>query len=714
MSNIEILSSRIVNVMEKNKIPFEVILVDDYSEDDTWRVIEKTTSERPNFVGIKNSKNLGIFETWKSAINKATGDLICLIDADLQNPPEDIVRLFNKFHLDNSHLIQATRSSIEWRKDSRYYASRGLNFLLNVFFKDNAKDNKSGFVLAPKPILEEVLDLRQNYFFPHTFIRVSARSKGYTVSEIESLFQPRRSGVSYLDKRSSLVIYAKVLLDIFKGLREFGRGLKQPQGTFVQKYFYLTKSENKAQQYVGWRKLIFNIYFLTLPLHSWLISRETKTIYSILNHTQWLNSDEIQEMQNSRLQRVIWHAYSNVPYYQNLFKVHNIHPNDIKSVDDLLKIPMLNKSDVTNNLYMDLFSIGHIKKEMHKITTSGSTGQPFVTYADRRQLEMRFATTLRALEWTGWKFGDRQLRLWHQRLGMSWSQAFKERFDALLLRRKFIPAFELTEQALEKLIQELNKFKPKLIDGYAESLNFLSMYLKNGGKMNFKPKGVMSSAQMLTSTTRNEIEEALGTKVFDKYGAREFSGIAYQCAFSADHHVMDESYIVEILSDGKPAKPGETGEIVITDLNNYSVPLIRYRIGDLAVAVDSTLKCACGRGLSRIGEIQGRTQALVYCTNGRWLPGTFFAHFFKDFDNIVLFFQVIQEDKNGFTLKIVKGGHWNKESWEKLISNLREYIADTPVNVDFVESIPLLKTGKRTPVVSHLKIDFQTINQSQR
>jgi phenylacetate-CoA ligase len=175
---------------------------------------------------------------------------------------------------------------------------------------------------------------------------------------------------------------------------------------------------------------------------------------------------------------------------------------------------------------------------------------------------------------------------------------------------------------------------------------------------------------------------------------------------------MDESYIVEILADGKPAKPGEMGEIVITDLNNYSVPLIRYRIGDLAVAVDNNLKCACGRGLSRIGEIQGRTQALVYCTNGRWLPGTFFAHFFKDFDNIVLFFQVIQEDKLGFTLKIVKGGHWNKQSWETLIRNLREYIADTPVQVDFVDSIPLLKTGKRTPVVSHLKIDFQKINQS--
>jgi phenylacetate-CoA ligase len=455
--------------------------------------------------------------------------------------------------------------------------------------------------------------------------------------------------------------------------------------------------------------MLFNFYFFTLPLHSWIISKETKTIYNILNRTQWLSTYKIAEMQNVRLSRLIWHAFSNVPYYQNIFKLNGIHPNQIRSKEDLAKIPMLNKSDVADNLYMDLFSIGHIKKEMHKIATSGSTGQPFVTYADRRQLEMRFASTLRALEWTGWKFGDRQLRLWHQKLGMSWSQIFKERLDALLLRRKFIPAFELTERTLDKLSQELNKFKPKLIDGYAESLNFLSIYLKNGGKLTFKPKAVMSSAQMLTSKTRTEIELTLETKVFDKYGAREFSGIAYQCAFSAEHHVMDESYIVEILNDGKPAKPGETGEIVITDLNNYSVPLIRYRIGDLAVAVDNKIPCPCGRNLSRIGDIQGRTQAIVYCNNGRWLPGTFFAHFFKDYDSIVLYFQIIQEDKTGFTLMVTKGHQWNSKDWEELLSNLRQYVGDSQIKIEFVENIPLLKTGKRTPVISHLKIDFQNI-----
>jgi phenylacetate-CoA ligase len=706
-SNIEILCERIEISLEKNSIPFEVILIDDGSQDDTWVKIERILLKKKNFVGIKNVENFGIFKSWKIGVTKATGDLVCLIDADLQNQPEDIARLYHKFNLENCHVIQGTRSSIERHKDSRYHSSRALNFLLNVFYKDFAKDSKSGFVLAPKTVLVDILTLKKKYFFPQTFIRISARSKGYSISEMETLFLPRKSGVSFLSQKNSFMIYLKVLLDIIFGFFEFKRGLRSPSGNFVQKYKYLVKP--KINNYRGWRKMLFNFYFFSLPLHSWLISRETKTMYKILNRTQWFNSNEISDLQNERLRNLVWHAYSNVPYYQKKFKSVGLHPSQIRTAQDLSKIPLLNKSDVTDNLYMDLFSIGHTKKEMLKIATSGSTGQPFVTYADRTQLEMRFATTIRALEWTGWKFGDRQLRLWHQRLGMSWVQAFKERFDALILRRKFIPAFELTEKSLEKLVKELNKFKPKLIDGYAESLNFLSLYLNSGGQLTFKPKAVMSSAQMLTSKTRTDIEGALGTRVFDKYGAREFSGIAYQCAKSADHHVMDESYIIEILHDGKPVKPGETGEIVITDLNNYSVPLIRYRIGDLAIAVDNNLACPCGRSLSRIGDIQGRTQAIIYCNNGRWLPGTFFAHFFKDYDNIVLHFQVIQKDKSGFILKIKKGYQWNPKNWEELVSQLRQYVGDTPINIEFVESIPLLKTGKRTPVISYLEVDFQEI-----
>jgi len=208
------------------------------------------------------------------------------------------------------------------------------------------------------------------------------------------------------------------------------------------------------------------------------------------------------------------------------------------------------------------------------------------------------------------------------------------------------------------------------------------------------------------------IEGGLTTTVYDKYGAREFSGIAYQCGESPDHHVMDESYIVELLVNGRPAAPGEVGEVVITDLNNFSVPLIRYRIGDLATAVDDA-PCPCGRGLSRIGRIQGRTQAIVYCGNGTWLPGTFFHHFFKDHEYAIRSFQVHQDRKGAFTLRIVQNNQFTDEAFDSILAELRHYVggpSETEITVEFVDEIPLLRTGKHSPVVSTVREDFQSLN----
>jgi phenylacetate-CoA ligase len=223
----------------------------------------------------------------------------------------------------------------------------------------------------------------------------------------------------------------------------------------------------------------------------------------------------------------------------------------------------------------------------------------------------------------------------------------------------------------------------------------------------------MSSAQQLTDVTRIQIEAQFGAKVLDKYGSREFSGIAYQCLDSKYHHVQDESYIVEILVDGRPARIGEVGEVVITDLNNFSMPMIRYRIGDLAVAVEQS-ECKCGRQLSQIGEITGRTQALISCINGVWLPGTFFAHFFKDFDFAVQRYQVFQETQDKFTLRIVPSSQLTHAVIERIINDLRLYTGQNQtIDIDLVEEIPLLKTGKRTPVISDVRIDFQQIDGSK-
>lgn len=706
--NVNRLVERIHQALAGSAIRYEIVLVDDGSTDSTWNVISDLQAlDGERIKAVRHERNMGIVSSWRSGLSTASAGISCLIDADLQNPPEAIPDLWSQLMTGRSHIVQATRSSIEWNRDARYRASRGLNWLLNVVFRDSAHDNKSGFLLAPTDVLLRTLTFRKKYRYPQTFVRVAARSRGYSVGEVETLFEPRRAGKSFLSNRSALRVYFGVLQDVVRAIPEF----RVAPLTAVHEH-YLPRnrsSQISSPKQASASQLGLDLYFASMPTHAWLLRPSTKDIYYWLQDSQWMSATDLRELQFERLQRLLWHAYINVPYYRSAFDEAGFHPRFFTALEDLGSVPLLSKEQVSANLYMRLFSQTHRKNEMLKIATSGSTGTPFVTYADRQQLEFRFATTLRCVEWTGWRFGEKQVRLWHQRLGMSRSQIVRERVDAWMMRRTFVPAFELDDVKMRHLVDTLNRIRPTLIDGYAESLNFLGQYLKSGVELKFQPSGLLSSAQMLTRQTRSTIESALGAKVHDKYGAREFSGIAYECKEGSLKHIMDESYIVEVVKEGRPALPGETGEVVITDLNNFSVPLIRYRIGDLAQAVDNASACECGRGLSRIGDVQGRTQAIVHCANGRWLPGTFFAHFFKDYEHLLQFFQVIQERHGEFTLRTVKGKHWTQVDWDRMLSHLREYIGDTSISVEYVQAIPLLATGKRTPVVSHVRADFQDL-----
>jgi phenylacetate-CoA ligase len=451
-----------------------------------------------------------------------------------------------------------------------------------------------------------------------------------------------------------------------------------------------------------------------MPLHAWLIrGHRVRQIFLDLKKSEFYPREALEALQLQRLQAIVAHHYQTSTYFRRRLDEANVHPSEIDDLTQLSRLPFLTKNDLRENSPTELTSSAVSPKHMIRISTSGSTGTPLSIFADREQLEARFATTLHALEWTGWRFGDRQVRLWHQSLGMSLSQVVRERLDALLLRRKFIPAFEMTPESIEKFLTAVSRHHPVLIDGYAESLNFLASFVSFQGTWNINPAAVMSSAQALPRQTRAAIERAFGAQVFDKYGSREFSGIAYECQSHTGHHVMEESYIVELLVDGRPAQPGEIGEVVVTDLLNHATPMIRYRIGDLAEAMSQIPSCGCGRAHLRIGEIAGRSQAIVHCANGVWLPGTFFAHFFKDYEATVKFFQIEQSDKGKFVLKIVEGINCSESEISRMIFNLRKYVGDTHIEIRKVTEIPMLKTGKRSPVVSNVAEDFQNVSAVQ-
>jgi phenylacetate-CoA ligase len=148
-------------------------------------------------------------------------------------------------------------------------------------------------------------------------------------------------------------------------------------------------------------------------------------------------------------------------------------------------------------------------------------------------------------------------------------------------------------------------------------------------------------------------------------------------------------------------------------LNNYCLPFIRYRIGDLAEALDNGETCACGRGLPRIGTIEGRVQSIIVGSKGQYVPGTFFAHVLKDYDHAIRQFQIVQTDRGAITFKVVKGKRYSDETLESVLKVLHQFLGeDMRIAVEFVENIEMVRTGKRLATVSKLGIDFQTIKAS--
>lgn len=708
------LCKRICSVSEFINKNVEIILVDDKSTDDTKIIVDKIKKQFSSIVYISHKRNLGMATAWKSGLNIAKGKYSCLIDADLQYQPEDISVLYNALINNPGDIIQGARSSVGRLKDSRFIYSRVLNILLNSIFNMSLKDNKSGFIICRTYIMRQIFNVRLEYKTFQTFLLVSAHHKNIKIREIEVLFLDRLQGKSFIKTLPLALIY-NVFVDLIKATYEFRISSFRTNllNEFLHKYKVdisknLLKQNLKARSFI--RSLLLNFYFISMPFHAWVITRNVKTYFKQLSQSQWLTREQILELQLSKLKNLLNHAYYHVPYYRKLFDSKKLHPDSFRNLDDIRKLPFLTKDIITSNLYLGILSDNHNKKDMLKIVTSGSTGEPFTCYVDKYQLEMRWAATLRSMEWTGYTFGDKCARLWHQTIGMSFSQKVKEKIDAILSRRLFIPAYSIDSKAIDKYMKKLKKYNPVLIDGYAESLNFLASYLSDNPNYKLNPKAIISSAQILPKQSRHIIEKGFNTKVYDKYGSREFSGIAYQSQNNDEHLVVAENYIIEIIKNNKKAKPGEIGEVIITDLNNYCLPFIRYKIGDLAVAIDDKKISSCGRGLPLIGEIQGRVQAIIIGSNKKFLPGTFFAHFFKEYPHIIKQYQVIQNKIGEIDLKIIKADRFSQASMKEIIRHLKVYMGNkTRINLEYTKKIEMVRTGKHQGAISNIKINFQDI-----
>jgi phenylacetate-CoA ligase len=659
-NNLPELTRRILDTFRVGGLEGELILVDDGSQDRSAEVIRELMQAHPDAViGQFHEKNQGIAGAWRTGVAVARGVYVVVIDADLQYQPEDILRLYRALLESSVDVVQGWRSPVGRERDTRYFMSRTLNHTLNGLFGMKLRDNKSGFVCTRREVLDDLLRYEGRYAYWQSFIMVAAHAKGYSYKEVEVLFERRRQGNSFLETQAYWVAL-RSLADLARAGVEYR--LNAAPRDIYRRFSAAPPPKQREQrppspQVAPWR---WRAYMATFSRTHWMITEDVEKYYEALQRSQWLA------------------------------------PSDMRALQD-------------EKLYFDIMSENHDKRDVLRVCTSGSTGEPFVVFADRAQLEFRWAATLRAQEWTGYRFGDPTVRLWHQTIGMNKSQVLKERADAVLSNRTFIPVFEMSDAKLKEMVELIAKQRPVLIDGYAEALDFLAQFIRAYGELGFRARAVMSSAQSLPARSREVIENAFGCRVFDKYGSREFSGIAYECEAHSGHHVVSEGYIVELLVDGRPARPGEIGELVITDLNNSCMPFIRYRIGDLAQAMEDE-PCACGRGMPKIGEIQGRVQSIIQGLDGRYVPGSFFLHSLKEYEYAIARFQVVQDEPGAIRFLVVKAGRYSDDVLEEVKALIRAYLGEgLRIDVEFVDNVELIHTGKRLATVSHLPIDYQSL-----
>lgn len=423
-----------------------------------------------------------------------------------------------------------------------------------------------------------------------------------------------------------------------------------------------------------------------------------------LEASQWLSPAEIRDLENDRLQRLLVHAYHNVPFYHDRFEAAGLTPVDLGRPTVMARIPPLTKQDIRRH-GQEIIAANADPRRLHANSTGGSTGEPVAFYNDQTDLDYGSAVTLRNLGWSGLELGDTHVKLWGSPFDLSRYQSLRGRLANWVLNRHILPAFKLSRHKLDEYVSTIHRLNPRLITGYASALELLAKYILETGTR-FQPeglRGVASTAETLYPHRRALMERAFGCPVFDRYGSREVGQVAYEC----DHHrrhINAENVYVEVVRDGEPVPAGEPGQLAITALNNFGFPFIRYLIGDAGALSEEA--CPCGRGLPVLGELLGRTHDILVTSDGRFVPGEFFPHLMKEI-SAVRQFQVIQETGRLILIRLVIDESYDRSDERFLLQKTRQVLGqEIDIAIEVVDELPRLPSGKLRYTISEVPVDF--------
>jgi phenylacetate-CoA ligase len=439
----------------------------------------------------------------------------------------------------------------------------------------------------------------------------------------------------------------------------------------------------------------------------WRHNNRTPYYLKQLRKSQFWPIEEIEKLQLKKIKNLVSFAYENVPYYKKIMNENHLHPSDITDLKDFQKIPILTKNQIRKNLD-NLISTNVNKENLRKDFTSGSTGEPLVIYKDKNYSEYTKADQYRSYEFSGYLLGDKIARLWGAHRDAP-KTTFLAQLKQKMNRTLFINTFNICEKDIEKIIKKLKTFNPDYILGYASSLYFFAKFFEKNNITNIRPKSIISSAETLYDYQRKLISESFSAPIFNHYGCREVGAIACECNQHNGLHLLAENQYVEIIDrNGESSDSGNVGKIILTNLNNYSFPLIRYEIGDMA-RKSKIDQCNCQRGLPLLDEIIGRTIDNFIFPRGEIIHGGYFHMFFYNIKG-VKHFQITQEKIDKLIIKIVKSDEFNENEINQIIKTIKKDLGeDIEIEVHYIAEIDKTPTGKHRATVSKIIEDYYNI-----
>jgi phenylacetate-CoA ligase len=376
-----------------------------------------------------------------------------------------------------------------------------------------------------------------------------------------------------------------------------------------------------------------------------------------LTRSQWWSQKELKYRQWRQVQRTVYKAISQVPFYQKYYKSVGITKmNADFSYDEFLKLPFVEKQSLRDHL--SKFLNHTYRGRVTEGRTSGSTGISLQLKYNSEHESYSEAARWRAKSWWGVKPGSPHVSIWGRPF-TGVKDRLNQKIKCIFMNNLLFSAFDLNDATLERIWQQIYYFKPAIIYGYPSAIYPLALYLKESDTPaeRLGLKVIFTTAESITTQQRDLVESVFGCKTANEYGCSETGGFAYECPFGSWHISSEIDFVEYIGDDGQPVPDGETGDIIITHLKNDYMPLIRYRVGDRGAGLSGV--CECGRQLPLMKVSVTKDSDMIKLEGYKKFSSEVFDYInlavMKRYPASIRQFRVIQKSMHFFEVEVVPG-----------------------------------------------------------